>query len=69
MNTFLFTVFSILLWATNVLATPGILSSKHNMSSWGPGEVKALTEDQVCIFCHTPHNATPLTPLWNRAIQ
>lgn len=52
-----------------VSATPSILSSKHNMSSWGPGDVKALTEDQVCVFCHTPHNATPLTPLWNRAIQ
>ncbi|MBA3015159.1 MAG: hypothetical protein KKD63_00530 [Proteobacteria bacterium] len=59
---------SVLLWVTQSLATPGILSSKHNMSSWGPGDVKALTEDRVCIFCHTPHNATPQTPLWNRSI-
>ena len=22
--------------------------------------------DQVCIFCHTPHNATPSVPLWNK---
>jgi predicted CXXCH cytochrome family protein len=68
MKTFWFTLFSVLLWSTTLLASTGILSSKHNMSSWGPGEVKALTEDQVCIFCHTPHNATPLTPLWNRNI-
>lgn len=68
MKPFLFTLFSVLLWTTNLLATPGILSSKHNLSSWGPGDVKALTENQVCIFCHTPHNATPLTPLWNRNI-
>ena len=68
MKTLLLTVSVVLLWTTNLLATAGILSSKHNLSSWGPGEVKALTEDQVCIFCHTPHNATPLTPLWNRSI-
>lgn len=22
--------------------------------------------DQVCIFCHTPHNARPANPLWNK---
>lgn len=22
--------------------------------------------DQVCIFCHTPHNASPSIPLWNK---
>lgn len=22
--------------------------------------------DQVCIFCHTPHNASPAIPLWNK---
>ena len=22
--------------------------------------------DQVCIFCHTPHNASPAVPLWNK---
>lgn len=61
-------VISIVLWGADLQAEPGILSSKHNMSSWGPGDVKALLEDQVCIFCHTPHNAEPLTPLWNRSI-
>lgn len=23
--------------------------------------------DQVCVFCHTPHNASPAVPLWNKA--
>lgn len=68
MKTLLITLLSIVWWSTTVEAASGILSTKHNLSSWGPGEVKALTEDRVCIFCHTPHNATPLTPLWNRAI-
>lgn len=68
MKKFLLTVLYLLLLVGNVFASPGILSSKHNLSSWGPGEFKALVEDRVCIFCHTPHNATPLTPLWNRKI-
>jgi predicted CXXCH cytochrome family protein len=28
--------------------------------------VKASTETEICKFCHTPHNATPVQPLWNR---
>src|SRR3990172_1018254 len=47
----------------------GIINSKHNMSVTGPGELKALTETSICIFCHTPHNAAPQTPLWNKSIE
>jgi hypothetical protein len=50
-------------------AGPSIISTKHNLSVSGPGDVKALTETRICVFCHTPHNATPRTPLWNKAIQ
>ncbi|UCF66105.1 MAG: hypothetical protein JSV80_09880 [Acidobacteriota bacterium] len=42
-------------------------SSKHNLSVSGPGPVTAETESQICIFCHTPHNANPAVPLWNHA--
>ncbi len=45
-----------------------IINSKHNLSVSGPGTVRAAGESQVCIFCHTPHNATPVRPLWNRAL-
>ena len=32
--------------------------------------VKATTETQVCVFCHTPHGATlGLMPLWNRKLS
>src|SRR5262245_61255919 len=44
-----------------------VINSKHDLSSQGPGPVRALGESQVCIFCHTPHNASPAAPLWNRA--
>ena len=43
-----------------------IITTKHNLSVTGPGTVKATTESQICIFCHTPHNSTPQQPLWNR---
>jgi len=44
-----------------------IVNSPHNLSVSGPGSIKSTTETQVCIFCHTPHNADPTAPLWNRA--
>ncbi len=46
-----------------------IINTKHNLSSSGPGDIKALTENRICVFCHTPHNANPQTPLWNKNIQ
>jgi predicted CXXCH cytochrome family protein len=44
-----------------------IVDSMHNLSISGPGAVKATTQTEICIFCHTPHNARPDIPyLWNR---
>ncbi|NMG77047.1 cytochrome c3 family protein [Aromatoleum diolicum] len=47
-----------------------IKATKHNLSASGPGTTKATTEDQICVFCHTPHasNSTAPSPLWNRKI-
>ncbi|MBM4038390.1 MAG: cytochrome c3 family protein [Planctomycetes bacterium] len=45
-----------------------IVNTPHNLSVSGPGIIKSPTETQVCIFCHTPHTATPRTPLWNRDV-
>lgn len=55
----------LLLPALPVLA--GLATSKHNLSSSGPGTVKAASEAQSCLFCHAPHNASPIAPLWNRS--
>lgn len=45
----------------------GITDTKHNLSVTGPGPVKSTTEEEICIFCHTPHNARRDIPyLWNR---
>ena len=49
---------------------PDVRGTKHNLSVSGVGPVKASSETQVCVFCHTPHGATPGAPaLWNRALS
>ncbi|MBJ6751530.1 cytochrome c3 family protein [Geomonas anaerohicana] len=44
----------------------GIIHTRHNLSVSGPGPIKAEQEVQVCIFCHTPHHAGDVKPLWSR---
>lgn len=56
---------------TSVAAQSNIRATKHNLSSTGTGSVKATSETQVCVFCHTPHGATisGKAPLWNRTVN
>ena len=57
-----------------------ISSTKHNLSSSGPGTTKSSTETQICVFCHTPHGAdigpsagpqssVGAVPLWNKTLS
>jgi len=48
-----------------------VRSTKHNLSATGTGTLKATSETQVCVFCHTPHSAdiTVPSPLWNRKLS
>lgn len=52
---------------TSVSFAAGITNTKHDLSkdsaTTGP---KASAQTQICIFCHTPHNAVKNVPLWNR---
>ena len=45
-----------------------IANTRHNLSTSSPGSVSAVSESQICVFCHTPHQAEaiPNAPLWNR---
>ena len=43
-----------------------IVRSKHDLSASGGSSVRAVSEQDVCIFCHTPHNSSTEAPLWNR---
>lgn len=44
-------------------------TNKHNLSTSGPGPVRAAEMTEICIFCHTPHNSDPAPPLWNQALS
>lgn len=62
--------------ATVFAATTGVRFTVHNLSN-NTDATKGFDTtqknfyssnvDQVCIFCHTPHNAKPARPLWNKA--
>jgi len=56
----------LLVSAPPCLAQVSITASKHNLSVAGPGTIKAESEGQVCIFCHTPHRSNAVAPLWNK---
>lgn len=57
----------VVLFAAPAMAL-NIKTSKHNLGATGNslygGTGTGTT--QVCIYCHTPHNASPSVPLWNR---
>jgi predicted CXXCH cytochrome family protein len=57
---------ALLVAAAALRADDSVVGSKHDLSMFGPGPVRAVNEDRVCIFCHVPHNASPVAPLWNR---
>ena len=44
----------------------GISTTKHNLSSGSAAAIKSGNQSQICVFCHTPHNALQNVPLWNR---
>ena len=56
----------ILLILPSLVRAQSIVTTKHNLSVSGTGTVKATTESEICIFCHTPHNSAPRAPLWNK---
>jgi hypothetical protein len=57
--------------ASTAQRTSDVRNTKHNLSASGPGPVRASTESQICVFCHTPHAAenVPAAPLWNRELS
>lgn len=49
-----------------IVCPQSIVNTKHNLSVSGSGSIKAESETEICVFCHTPHNSSPQKPLWNR---
>ena len=46
-----------------------VVNSVHNLSVNGPGTIKASSEKDACVFCHTVHRASGVTPLWNHSMS
>ncbi|TAL05966.1 MAG: hypothetical protein EPO07_02685 [Verrucomicrobia bacterium] len=64
--------FVLLLLAAMLCArAPGesVVNSVHNLAVGGPGSVKAVSEKNVCVFCHTVHRASGAMPLWNHTLS
>lgn len=47
----------------------GVASTLHNLSISGPGEIRSVSETEICKFCHIPHNAVVPQPLWGHALS
>jgi len=44
-----------------------IRKTRHNLAATSTNTVKAQSETEVCVFCHTPHAASQgMRPLWNK---
>ena len=57
----------ILLWFLFCVSSQSIVNTVHNLSVSGAGEIKAVSESEICIFCHTPWapdgDPSPLHPV------
>lgn len=62
-------IFGLFLFAVLAARAGSIVNSVHNLSANGPGTIKASSESDLCIFCHTVHRATGDTPLWNHSLS
>ncbi|SDC47013.1 doubled CXXCH domain-containing protein [Candidatus Frackibacter sp. WG12] len=43
--------------------------SAHNLTVTGTGDIKSNEGDNYCLYCHTPHFADPIEPLWNHKMS
>ena len=56
-------------------ALADVVGSQHDLSTTGPHSgtaLEATNVTQVCVFCHTPHQATAASkqdPLWNHTVS
>ncbi len=60
--------------ASGVRGPQDIAKTVHNLSSSAPdfggagSPYRSTNEDEICIFCHTPHGGSLNGPLWNKVL-
>ncbi|MGE5623721.1 MAG: hypothetical protein ACM3UP_01700, partial [Methanocella sp.] len=52
--------------AAGTAQAASLRGSKHDLSVTGEGPIAAVSEQQVCVFCHVPHHAVKAQGLVNR---
>ena len=55
--------------ATPAMASTSVANTVHNLTPSGPGTFRAPEATGLCVYCHTPHNASPQRGLWNRELS
>jgi len=59
----------VLMLVVVAVAAAGIRGTKHDMSNSGGQNTRVTNQDDLCVFCHTPHGSNmsmTAAPLWNR---
>ena len=46
-----------------------IINTKHDFRTTSTAQIRSAAGQDACIFCHTPHNASPGTYLWNHKLS
>ena len=69
----LFVASSAMAYTGTYVPGAGINGTPHDMGTPGANGMNyeanpADTLTRRCIFCHAPHNTTPVRPLWNRSM-
>ena len=69
----IFILAAILVLALASVSWGVVQGSKHDLSDSHPTAGVINTEsgngtDEICVFCHTPHNSGTAAPLWNRTL-
>jgi predicted CXXCH cytochrome family protein len=71
-QTTVITVITACAWPLYAERGRSILNTPHNLSVGGGGgahNIKSTVEARICIYCHAPHHATSVTPLWSRQLS
>lgn len=59
-----------LAFLSTALFAQSIVGTRHDLSMTGVMTNKSTNENQICVFCHTPHqHAITATPLWNKTLS
>ncbi|MFZ5445489.1 MAG: cytochrome c3 family protein [Myxococcota bacterium] len=49
-----------------LLSQADVRLTRHNLASTSANPVRAVSEGQVCVFCHVPHGASQSRATWNK---